>query len=314
MISLHKEPKITFTKDSISNLTGKTALVTGGNAGLGYESVKALAANGAHVIMASRNRKKADQARMEILQLDPGASIEILDLDLGSLKSIEEAASKVLANHKSLEILMNNAGLMAMPELKTADGFEMQFGVNHLGHWALTSRLMPLLLKADAARVVTTTSTAHHMSLRINAKNPHMRGKYSPWGAYSHSKLANYYFSLGLHRMFQDAGLSAMSLLAHPGLSHTSLQVNTVEQGGVGASGKFFMEQAAKNGMSALDGALPQIRAAVDPDARSGEFYVPRRVNTGDPISRKFRRPFAESEIAKLWKISEAETGLKLFH
>lgn len=251
---------------------------------------------------------------MEILQENPAASIEILDLDLGSLKSIEDAAGQVLATHASLDILMNNAGLMAMPEQKTSDGFEMQFGVNHLGHWALTSRLMPLLLKADAARVVTTTSTAHHMSLRINAKNPHGQGSYSPWGAHGHSKLANYFFSLGLHREFEKAGLSAMSLLAHPGLAHTSLQVNTVQQGGVGASGRFFADQAAKNGMSAIDGALPQVRAAVDLTAKSGEFYAPRKVNTGDPILRSFRRPLKNSEIAKLWKISEAETGLKILN
>lgn len=262
--------------------------------------------------MASRNADKAAKAMQEVLESHPDASIEILDLDLGSLKSIEAAAASVLASHKTLEILMNNAGLMAMPEMKTADGFEMQFGVNHLGHWALTSRLMPILLKADNARIVNTTSTAHHFATRINAKNPHMRGNYSPWGAYGHSKLANYYFTLGLHKMFQEAGLSTKSLLAHPGLSHTSLQVNTVEQGGAGRSGKFFMEQAAKNGMSAADGALPQIRAAVDPGAKSGEFYAPRRVNTGAPVVRPFMRPFAQAEIAKLWTISEAETGLKI--
>lgn len=303
-----------FTKDSIPDLAGKTALVTGGNTGLGYESVKALASKGALVIMAARNNSKANEARLEILNSYPDAAIEILELDLSSLNSIEKASSQMLENHKSLDILMNNAGLMAMPEMKTSDGFEMQFGVNHLGHWALTARLMPLLLNSDNARVVTTTSTAHHMSLGISAKDPHMRKKYSPWGAYGQSKLANYYFSLGLHREFQAAGLSAMSLLAHPGLSHTSLQVRTVEQGGVGSSGRFFMTLAAKNGMTPQDGALPQIRAAVDPTAKSGEFYAPRKINSGDPIIRGFRRPFSNSQISKLWEISEAETGLKLFN
>lgn len=301
-----------FTVDSVPNLEGKVAFVTGGNSGLGYETIKALSARGAHVLLAARNEEKAIAAREDILLTDPNASIEITELDLGSLASIRNAATSTTAKYPTIDILVNNAGLMAMPELTTEDGFESQFGVNHLGHWALTALLMPSLLSADAARVVTVTSTAHHFALRVNSNNPHMRGNYSSWGAYSQSKLANYYFAQGLHREFKRAGVPAASLLAHPGLSHTGLQVKTVAAGGAGRLGPYFMELAAKNGMSALGGALPQIRAAVDPAAKSGEFYGPRRGNTGDPTARPFLRLGASSAIASLWALSEKETGIAL--
>lgn len=301
-----------FDADSVPDLSGKVALVTGGNNGLGFECVKTLSANGAHVIMAARNPSKARDAKSRILETQPDSSIDIVGLDLASLSSIKIAAEKVTSDYESLDILMNNAGLMALPEMKTEDGFEMQFGVNHLGHWALTSQLLPLVLKADKGRIVTTTSTAIYGAARIRANNPHMRGNYSAWGAYSHSKLANYYFAIGLHHLLRSAGSSTMSLLAHPGLSHTSLQVNTVEQGGGGSLAEYFKDLAAKNGMSAADGSLPQIRAAVDPRAKSGEFYTPRRPTKGDPVRRKPRRPFSSSQIKNLWNVSEAETGLKI--
>lgn len=301
-----------FSVESTPSIKGKTALVTGGNSGLGFETVRALASKGAHVLLAARSEEKGTEAVAELLKENPSASIEYINLDLGSLKKIRTTAEIFQSKYSQLDILVNNAGLMAMPEMKTEDGFESQFGVNHLGHWALTSLLLPSLQKAPAARIVTVTSTAHHFARRINFKNPHLIGKYSAWGAYCQSKLANYYFALGLHKEFEKAGSPMSSFLSHPGLSHTELQVNTVSKGGAGRSGQFFMGQAAKNGMSAKEGAMPQIRAAMDPNAKSGQFYAPRSVNKGEPVIRGFHRPGSTKVIAKLWELSEKETGLSI--
>ncbi len=208
---------------------------------------------------------------------------------------------------------MNNAGLMALPERRTVDGFEMQFGVNHLGHWVLTAELLPPLLAAGAARVVTVTSTAHHMGRPVDPSNPHLEGSYAPWKAYGQSKLANFHFALGLQREFEQRGLSAGSLLAHPGLSHTNLQVHTAEQGGAGRSAGFWKWLAASAGMPAARGALPQLRAATDPQARGGEMYAPRYVNVGPPVRRPIlRRLGLDKAIDNLWAVSENATGTKL--
>jgi NAD(P)-dependent dehydrogenase (short-subunit alcohol dehydrogenase family) len=201
---------------------------------------------------------------------------------------------------------------MAMPETVTEDGYESQFGVNHLGHWSLTALLMDNLKAADAARVVTVTSTAHHLIWNVNFDDPHMRRKYSAWNAYSQSKLANYYFALGLHKVFSAGDGKMKSLLAHPGLSHTNLQVKTYEMGAGGWAGGFFKNLAAKTGMSPEDGALPQIRAALDPHAKSGEFYAPRFVTTGSPVKRPILRTHNRLNIEKLWVLSEKETGISL--
>lgn len=301
-----------YTFDSIPDLAGTTTVVTGANAGLGLATAKALGAKGSHVILAARNMDKAQLAVEQIQMLSPNASLEIVTLDLASLESVKRAAEEILASHSSIDILVNNAGLMALPEGKTVDGFETQFGVNHLGHWALTAHLMPALLKASQARVVTVTSTAHHFGPAVNPKNPHLHNKYSPWKAYGQSKLANYHFALGLQRQFDEAGVNAMSLLAHPGLSHTELQVNTVSHGGVGFSGNFFMSLAARIGMEADQGAMPQIRAATDPKAKGGEFYAPRYVNSGAAVRRPFLRPGNNKGIKNLWLVSEKETGIPM--
>lgn len=242
----------------------------------------------------------------------PGSSLAIVPLDLGSLASVRAAADRVLADHARIDVLVNNAGVMAMPEQRTEDGFEMQLGVNHLGHWALTALLMPALLAAPAARVVSVTSTAHHQGRAVDPENPHLRGRYSAWGAYGQSKLANYHFALGLHREFRRAGVAARSLLAHPGLARTELQVRAVAGGGSGRAGAFFEALAARRGMSPAQGAMPQIRAATDPLAKSGEFYAPRFVNSGPAVRRPFLRPGSARAIARLWVVSERETGIPL--
>ena len=301
-----------YTRDSIPDLTGKTTVVTGANGGLGLETAKTFAAKGAHVVMAVRNQEKAAKAVEEISAEAPGASLQLVELDLGSQESVKKAAETILAAHDTIDILVNNAGLMAMPERQTADGYEMQFGVNHLGHWTFTALLMPAILAAPAARVVTVTSTAHHMGRAVNPDNPHLHGKYSAWGAYGQSKLANYHFGLGLQKEFDKAGVNAQSLIAHPGLSHSDLQVNTVEQGGGGFMGPFFAWMAKYTGMHIPQGAMSQIRAATDPQARGGEFYGPRFVNNGPAVRLPVLRPGNDEAIAKLWQVSEHETGVPL--
>jgi NAD(P)-dependent dehydrogenase (short-subunit alcohol dehydrogenase family) len=301
-----------YTFDSIPDLHGTIAVVTGANGGLGLETAKALATKGAHVIMAARQQDKAALAADMIRAQTPLASLEIVPLDLGSLDSVHAAADKILAAHATIDILVNNAGLMAMPERQTADGFEMQFGVNHLGHWALTAELMPALLAASRARVVSVTSTAHHMGRAVDPENPHLRGTYSPWKAYGQSKLANYHFAIGLQEEFEKAGVAAMSLLAHPGLSNTDLQATAVQEGGAGFSGRFFHSLASRTGMTPAKGAMPQIRAATDPRARGGEFYAPRFVNNGAAVRRPMLRTGTRKAMADLWLVSERETGMPL--
>lgn len=301
-----------YTRDSIPDQAGRTAVVTGANGGLGMETARALAASGAHVVMAARNQNKAAMAAERIRAETPAALLEVVSLDLGALVSVHAAAERILSGHDTVDILVNNAGVMAMPEQTTADGFEMQLGVNHLGHWVLTALLMRALLAAPASRVVSVTSTAHHMGRPVDPANPHLRGRYDPWRAYGQSKLANYHFALGLQREFDRAGVRAQSLLAHPGLSHTDLQATTVQAGGGGFIGSFSHLLATRTGMSAAKGALPQIRAATDPDARGGQFYAPRFVNTGPPVRRPFLRPGATRAIAWLWLVSERETGVTL--
>jgi NAD(P)-dependent dehydrogenase (short-subunit alcohol dehydrogenase family) len=297
---------------NIPKLNGKGAVVTGANSGLGLESAKALAGAGAHVVMAVRNQEKAAAAQDEILAQHPDASLEIVELDLGSFESTKGTAAKISANHPRIDILINNAGLMAMPERRTADGYEMQFGVNHLGHWIFTAGLLQPILAADSARVVTVTSTAHLTGRPVDPDNVNMDGKYSAWGAYGRAKLANFHFAIGLQREFEKRGLEAESLLAHPGLAHTNLQVHTVEQGGGGRSAHFWQWMAAHAGMSADKGALSQLRAATDPNAKGGEFYGPRWATNGAPVRKPILRPGIDSGVEKLWLVSERETGVKL--
>ncbi len=302
-----------YSLDDIPDLHGRIAVVTGANGGLGLETARALAGAGAHVVMAARDQDKAARARAEIITAHPSASLEVVELDLGSLTSVAAAARTILGAHDRIDILVNNAGLMAMPERTTADGFEMQLGVNHLGHWALTAQLMPALLTADAARVVTVTSTARHMGRAINPANPNLHGKYSPWGAYGQSKLANFHFALGLQRQFDVAGAAAASLLAHPGLTNTDLQAHTVAEGGAGWTANAAHAMTVHTGMTAARGAMPQIRAATDPTAEGGQLYAPRFVNNGAAVRRPIvRRLGLTKAIATLWDVSARETGVDI--
>jgi NAD(P)-dependent dehydrogenase (short-subunit alcohol dehydrogenase family) len=317
-MNIHSDPGsrstiMSWTTSDIPDQTGRTAVVTGANGGLGLETAKALAVAGAVVVMAARNQDKAAAAADQIRVLAPGATLEVVPLDLGSLDSVHAAAEQISAAHPTIDLLVNNAGVMGIPEQATADGFEMQFGTNHLGHYALTALLLPAVLRADAPRVVTVTSTARHMGRGVRADNPHLHGSYGEWKAYGQSKLANYHFALGLQRRFEAAGARAASLTAHPGLSNTDLQAVSVEQTGGGLSQKFFHSMAGATGMSPARGALPQLRATTDPRAKGGELYAPRWVTNGAPVRRPvLRRIGLSSSIATLWVVSERETGITL--
>ncbi len=292
---------------------GRVAVVTGANGGLGLATARALAAAGAEVVIAARNQERAAEAMERIQAAVPAANLAIVKLDLGSLDSVKAAAEEVLASHQAIDLLVNNAGVMGIPQSRTADGFEMQFGVDHLGHFALTARLLPALLKAPAARLVTVTSTAHHMGRAVDPENPNLDGRYGPWRAYGQAKLANFHFGLGLDRLFRDAGAPAASLIAHPGLSNTELQAVSVEETGGGLSQRFFLMLARTVGMSPGEGALSQLRAATDPGAKGGEFYGPLFVNSGPPVRKPVLRRLGMSRaIEKLWRVSERETGLEL--
>jgi len=302
-----------WTERDVPDLTGRVAVVTGGNGGLGLATVDALAAAGAHVVVAARDQVKTADALADVRDRHPSASLEVVPLDLADLSSVRIAADRIRDGHDQLDLLVNNAGLMALPERQTADGFEMQFGVNHLGHWALTALLMEPLLAAGAARVVTVSSIAHHQGRQVDPSDPHLRNSYSPWKAYGQSKLANFHFGIGLQRRFEEAGVRAASLIAHPGLSNTDLQRRTVREGGGGSSAPMWETLAARTGMSPTVGARPQLRAATDPGAHGGQFYGPRFGSFGPPVVLPIlRRWDLDSGIRVLWEVSERETGISL--
>ena len=302
-----------WTAADIPEQRGRVAVITGANGGLGLETARALAGAGAHVVMAARNQEKAAEALADIRSGVENASLTLVPLDLGSLASVRAAAGQILLEHGRIDILVNNAGVMGIPERRTVDGFEMQFGVDHLGHYALTALLMPGLLRAQAARIVTVTSTAHHMGRAVDPANPHLHGRYRPWRAYGQAKLANFHFGIGLQRRLQAAGARASSLIAHPGLSNTDLQAVSVQETGGGLSQRFFHSLAGSMGMTPEQGARPQLRAATDPEAKGGEFYAPRYFNNGPPVRRPIlRRLGMDSAIARLWEVSERETQLEI--
>ena len=304
---------MSWTIADIPDQTGRTAIVTGANGGLGLETARALAARGGHVVMASRNQEKAERAIEDVRGTVASASVEVRQLDLASLDSIGVFTDQVMDDFEQIDVLVNNAGLMGIPEARTEDGFEMQFGVNHLGHYVLTARLLPLMVLTPGSRVVTVTSTARHFGRPVNPSNPHLQGVYEPWRAYGQSKLANLHFAVGLERRFRSADAVTESLVAHPGLSNTDLQSHSVRATGGGASQRFFEILASTTGMSAARGALAQLRAATDRDASGGELYAPRFGNSGAAVRRPlFGRSLDSKAIDTLFEVSARETGVAL--
>lgn len=302
---------MTWSADDIPDQSGRVAVVTGANGGLGLETTRELARRGAHLVMAARNQEKAEEANGDIAGGIPEASLEIQPLDLGSVKSIHAFAEVALGSHRKIDLLINNAGVMATPRRETADGFELQLGTNHLGHFVLTALLMPALLRAGKARVVTTTSTARYFGGSVDPDDPHLEKNYDPWKAYGRSKRANLHFALELNRRLISAGSDVRSFSADPGYSNTDLQAQSVHASEGGFSQRFFHTGVRLFGMSPSDGALPQLRAATDSDAAGGTLYAPRWVSFGPPIvrgvGRRLRKP---DEMATLWALSQRETGV----
>lgn len=297
-----------WTIEAMPAQRGRVAVVTGANGGLGFEVALALAGLGAVVVMAGRGQDKGRAAQAAITTAVPDASLELYELDLADLASVRGCAEAIATEHPRIDLLVNNAGVMGVPRQATVDGFELQLGVNHLGHFALTNRLIRPLLSAPAARVVSVTSFARFVGTPVDPANPHLHGRYDPWRAYSQSKLANLLFAVELQRRLAAAGASVLSLPAHPGLVHTELQARSVEASRGGTSQRFWHAAARTAGMSPRRGALPLLRAATDPDARAGRLYGPRWVAFGAPVHRPIvPRAARVGEI--LWAVSEQETG-----
>ncbi len=290
--------------------SGRTAIVTGANSGLGFESAKALAAAGAHVIMGVRDAARGDAARAAILATVPAARLTVSALDLASLASVRAFAARVADAEPRIDILMNNAGVMATPEQRTEDGFEMQLGVALFGHFALTARLWPLIAPTGGARVVTVSSFVRHGAVHVDPADPLLL-PYDPWKAYGRSKLATAVFGLELHRRVRAHGATGgpASLIAHPGYSNTNLQARTAAEHGDVAS-KFFAWSVKGLGTSAATGAQSQLRAATDPTATSGQMYAPRFVTFGPAGVRKIDGPTANVAAGQvLWQMCEDQTG-----
>ena len=302
---------MSWSPTDIPDQTGRVAVVTGANSGLGLETTRELARKGALVVMAVRNIESAESAQEEIRADAPDAKLEVVPLDLGSLASVAAAAEAIVSSHPRIGLLVNNAGIMATPEGRTADGFELQLGVNHLGHFVLTARLLPALAAGGGARVVGVTSTARHVGRPLDPDNPHLAGRYDPWRAYGQAKLANLHFAVELQRRLDEAGSDVQSLVAHPGLTRTELQVRTVESNRESRQARFWRAAARYTGMKPARGALPLLRAATDPNARGGELYAPRFVNSGAAVRRPLvGRSLDRAPAETLWEVSERETGV----
>ena len=298
-----------WTAADVPDLEGRVAVVTGANGGLGLETARMLAGAGASVVMAVRHPARGEAARADILATHPGAALEVRHLDLGSLTSVRAFAAGVAAAHPRIDLLVGNAGVMGIPRRETADGFEAQFGVNHLGHFALTALLLPSILRADAGRVVLVTSWGRVFRFRLRPTDLALHRRYHPWLAYGRSKTANHQFALELDQRLRRAGTRARAYSAHPGLSFTGLQAASVEASGGGWSQRFFHRLASAAGMSPARGALSQVRAGVDPALPGGSYVSPRWIVAGPPVRRRMLRRYA-GERRTLWEASEEATGI----
>jgi len=301
-----------WTLADIPPQAGRRAIVTG-TGGLGYETALALAAAGASVILAGRNETKGRGSVVRILNRHPHASIVFERLDLASLASIAAFAGQMEARHEPIDLLVNNAGVMAPPQRETtADGFELQFGTNHLGHFALTGRLLPLLRAGKAPRVTTVSSGAHHTG-KIDFDDLQRTQRYSPWLAYSQSKLANLLFAFELQRRSDAAGWGLMSNAAHPGYARTELIANGPGLNSLSSRiGSLLIAPWASQ--SPADGALPQLFAATSPEAKPAGYYGPGRLMelVGPPAHARISRTAQDQTVAKhLWEVSEALTHVR---
>jgi NAD(P)-dependent dehydrogenase (short-subunit alcohol dehydrogenase family) len=300
-----------WSAQDIPDLTGRTALVTGANAGIGLEIVRELAGHGARVVLACRDLGKARAAADRMTARDRRAQVDIVRLDLASLASVREAAAQVRDAYPTVDLLINNAGVMEVPCERTEDGFELTFATNHLGHFAFTGLVLGCLLAAPRSRVVTMSSMAHHEGV-VNFDDLQGERGYDPAAAYGQSKLANLLFTYELDRRLRAAGAQTAALGCHPGVVFTNLFRTRprLEQALLSPWMRAINFWAVQN---VHMGALPALRAATDPTARGGEYYGPhRKHDTGYPVVvQSSDRSHDETSQARLWEVSERLTGVR---
>jgi NAD(P)-dependent dehydrogenase (short-subunit alcohol dehydrogenase family) len=301
-----------WTAQDIPDQTTRTILITGANSGLGLRSSEALAAKGAHVVMACRTAEKAARALDEVKAMATVAQPEVIALDLADLSSVRDVAAEINERFDSIDVLMNNAGIMAVPKGRTADGFESQIGTNHLGHFALTGLVLPTLLASRGPRVVTVSSTGHRMGTVHPDDLSYEHRRYTRWGAYGQTKLANLLFTSELQRRATEAGSSLVAAAAHPGYAATNLT-----SGPATGAPKFFGSVVKFGdrvfGQSDAMGALPQLYAATMPDVVGNDYWGPDGFaeQRGHPRRVDRNRSARDAEMARrLWDTSESLTGV----
>ena len=304
-----------WTIEQIPDLTGRTALVTGANSGIGFETARVLAGRGAHVVLACRSEGRAQAAIDRIRAAQPYARVEFLPLNLSDLDSVREAAGRFSARHAALDILCNNAGVMGHATVqRTPQGFEMQLGTNHIGHFALAGALFAKLAAAPAARVVAVTSVAHRVPKDLDVEDPaYQRTPYWHFAAYGRSKLANLLFVRELNRRARAAGLALKAVAAHPGYSATNITSGTNQNGNVVKDLLVRLGNAAL-GMPPAKGALPTLYAATAPSIEGGEFIGPGGLFElwGTPVALQPGALARDAQLAQaLWRKSEEWTGLR---
>lgn len=298
-----------WTTDNINNLNGRIIIVTGGNSGLGYESVKAFAMKGAEVILACRDTEKGEEAKRQIGKTH--GKIVVMELDLADFSSIRKFAADFQKKYNKLDVLLNNAGIMTSPYFKTKDGLEAQNGINHFGHFLLTGLLLPIIKKTPGSRIINVSSLAHKWG-KMDFNDPFFENgnKYSPMKSYGSSKLSNLLFTYELHRRFERNNIDSIAVAAHPGGARTNL--------GRYVEGKWWFKILSPLFMLMTQeqdkGALPQIRASVDESVKGGAYYGPGgfREQKGFPVrvdSNDLSKNREDAE--KLWKLSEEVTGIQ---
>jgi len=295
--------KQNWNAERLGDQTGRVAIVTGSNSGIGFETARVLAEKGATVVMACRNLEKANPKADEIRRAHPGAKVEVMRLDLSDLDSVRQFAEAFRAKYSRLDLLINNAGIMVPPYGKTAQGFETQFGVNHLGHFALTGCLLDLVVDTPGARIVTVSSIAHYMG-QIRFFDLNWEKGYKAQPAYGQSKLANLLFTYELQRKLAAAGKDTLAVAAHPGWTETNLQEHA-------KAVKFLNRFLAQE---PLMGALPTLYAATEADVNGAEYYGPSGFMemNGPPKRVKSNRRSHDKNIAeRLWNVSEDLTGVR---
>ncbi len=294
-----------YRESDVPDQSGKTILVTGANTGIGYDAARVLAARGARVLLGCRSEEKADEAINKIKALHPDADVRWIPLDLASLKSIEEAANQV-KEEPQLDGLINNAGVMVPPKMETADGFELQFGVNHLGHFALTGHLIDMLKDRPGARIVNVSSLAHRNG-RINYDDIHAEKSYNRMERYGMSKFANILFTYELQRKLEAANSSAISVACHPGGSSTELGRHIPPVFAI-----LFLPLALIMNSSA-EGALPTLLAATGDDVAGGDYFGPMKMGEMRHSAHKVNTIPASKDAddaARLWDVSTELTGV----